>query len=149
MVETDVGDRYVLEALEKGGWSLGGEQSGHVIFRDLATTGDGILTGLQVLDVVVRSGRPLAELAAVSGAPAPGAAQRAGGVRAGRWPTRPSCQAAIAEVEAGLGDAGPGPGAGQRHRARDPGHGGGGDAGGGRGRVRDPLPGGHEGPGVP
>ena len=64
-VETQVGDRYVLEALEEGAWSLGGEQSGHVIFRDLATTGDGLLTGLQVLDVVARSGRPLAELAAV------------------------------------------------------------------------------------
>ena len=65
LVETDVGDRYVLEALEKGGWSLGGEQSGHVIFRDLATTGDGTLTGLQLLDVMVRAGRPLAELASV------------------------------------------------------------------------------------
>ena len=65
LVETDVGDRYVLEALEKGGWSLGGEQSGHVIFRDLATTGDGTLTGLQLLDVMVRTGRPLAELASV------------------------------------------------------------------------------------
>ncbi|HWC09764.1 MAG TPA: phosphoglucosamine mutase, partial [Acidimicrobiales bacterium] len=65
VVETKVGDRYVLEALEEGGWSLGGEQSGHVIFRDLATTGDGILTGLQVLDVLQRSGRPLSELAAV------------------------------------------------------------------------------------
>ena len=65
VVETKVGDRYVLEAMEEGGWSLGGEQSGHVIFRDLATTGDGILTGLQVLDVVHRSGRPLAELAGV------------------------------------------------------------------------------------
>ena len=65
LVETKVGDRYVLEALEDGGWSLGGEQSGHVIFRDLATTGDGILTGLQVLDVVHRSGRPLSELAGV------------------------------------------------------------------------------------
>jgi phosphoglucosamine mutase len=65
VVETRVGDRYVLEALEKGGWSLGGEQSGHVIFRDLATTGDGILTGLQILDVMQRSGRPLAELAGV------------------------------------------------------------------------------------
>ncbi len=64
-VETQVGDRYVLEALEEGAWSLGGEQSGHVIFRDLATTGDGLLTGLQVLDVVARSRRPLAELAAV------------------------------------------------------------------------------------
>ncbi len=65
VVETTVGDRYVLDALEQGGWSLGGEQSGHVIFRDLATTGDGILTGLQVLDVMVRSGRTLAELASV------------------------------------------------------------------------------------
>jgi phosphoglucosamine mutase len=65
VVETAVGDRSVLEALEEGGWSLGGEQSGHVIFRDLATTGDGVLTGLQLLDVVVRSGRPLADLASV------------------------------------------------------------------------------------
>ena len=65
LVETDVGDRYVLEALEKGGWVLGGEQSGHIIFRDLATTGDGLLTGLQVLDAVARSGVSLAELAGV------------------------------------------------------------------------------------
>jgi phosphoglucosamine mutase len=65
LVETDVGDRYVLEALEKGGWSLGGEQSGHVIFRDQATTGDGTRTGLQLLDVMVRTGRPLADLASV------------------------------------------------------------------------------------
>src|SRR6202040_2708202 len=64
--ETQVGDRYVLEALDRGGWSLGGEQSGHVIFRDLATTGDGVLTGLQLLDLVVRSGRPLAELASTA-----------------------------------------------------------------------------------
>ncbi|HMC42410.1 MAG TPA: phosphoglucosamine mutase, partial [Acidimicrobiales bacterium] len=62
--QTPVGDRYVLEALEAGGWSLGGEQSGHLVFRDLATTGDGILTGLQLLDLVQRRGRPLAELAA-------------------------------------------------------------------------------------
>ena len=46
VVDTDVGDRYVLEALDDGGFVLGGEQSGHVIFRDLATTGDGLLTGL-------------------------------------------------------------------------------------------------------
>jgi len=61
--ETPVGDRHVLGALRAGGWSLGGEQSGHLIFPDLATTGDGILTGLQVLDVVARSGRSLADLA--------------------------------------------------------------------------------------
>ena len=65
VVETPVGDRYVLEALEEGRWSLGGEQSGHVIFRDLATTGDGLLTGLQVLDAMSRSGRSLADLASV------------------------------------------------------------------------------------
>jgi phosphoglucosamine mutase len=63
--ETAVGDRYVLEALERGGWSLGGEQSGHIIFRSLATTGDGLLAGIQVLDAVVRAGRPLADLASV------------------------------------------------------------------------------------
>jgi phosphoglucosamine mutase len=66
VVETQVGDRYVLEALEAGGFSLGGEQSGHVIFRDLATTGDGLLTGVQVLDLVRRAGRPLSELAAAA-----------------------------------------------------------------------------------
>jgi phosphoglucosamine mutase len=65
VAETKVGDRYVLEALEKGGWALGGEQSGHIILRDLATTGDGILTGVQVLDAMARSGRSLAELASV------------------------------------------------------------------------------------
>jgi phosphoglucosamine mutase len=65
VVETPVGDRAVLEALDRNGWTLGGEQSGHVIFRDLAPTGDGTLTGIQLLDVVARTGRPLAELAAV------------------------------------------------------------------------------------
>jgi phosphoglucosamine mutase len=61
--ETRVGDRYVLEALEAHGWSLGGEQSGHIVFRDLASTGDGILTGLLLVDLVLRQGRALAELA--------------------------------------------------------------------------------------
>jgi phosphoglucosamine mutase len=64
VVTTAVGDRYVLEALDRDGLALGGEQSGHVIFRDLASTGDGMLTGLVLLDVVARTGRPLAELAA-------------------------------------------------------------------------------------
>jgi len=64
VVETPVGDRYVLEALEDGKWSLGGEQSGHIVFADLATTGDGLLSGVQLLDLLVRSGRPLSELAA-------------------------------------------------------------------------------------
>ena len=63
VLETKVGDRYVLEALEAGGLTLGGEQSGHVIFREIATTGDGVLAGLQVLDLVQRSGKRLAQLA--------------------------------------------------------------------------------------
>jgi phosphoglucosamine mutase len=60
--ETDVGDRNVLLALEEKTWILGGEQSGHVIFRDLAPTGDGLLTSLLLGDLIVRRG-PLAELA--------------------------------------------------------------------------------------
>jgi phosphoglucosamine mutase len=65
LVETPVGDRNVLTALEERRLSLGGEQSGHVILADLATTGDGTLTGLVLLDVMARRGRPLSELAAV------------------------------------------------------------------------------------
>ncbi|CAN5840084.1 phosphoglucosamine mutase [soil metagenome] len=66
VVDTAVGDRYVLEALERDRLSLGGEQSGHVIFRELSTTGDGIMTGLLLADIVARAGRPLAELAAAA-----------------------------------------------------------------------------------
>lgn len=64
MVETPVGDRYVLEALDAGGFVLGGEQSGHVIHRDLATTGDGVLTAVQLLDAAVRRDVDLGEWAA-------------------------------------------------------------------------------------
>lgn len=63
VVQTPVGDRSVLVALDDGGFSLGGEQSGHVICRDLATTGDGVLSGVQLADLVKRAGRPLSELA--------------------------------------------------------------------------------------
>jgi len=63
VIDTKVGDRYVLEALAETGAVLGGEQSGHVIQTDLATTGDGLLTALCLLDVVVRAGRPLGALA--------------------------------------------------------------------------------------
>ena len=62
VTETPVGDRNVLAALESGGWSLGGEQSGHIVFRDRATTGDGILTAIVLADLVVRRQRSLAEL---------------------------------------------------------------------------------------
>jgi phosphoglucosamine mutase len=62
---TAVGDRYVLEALRRGGLSLGGEQSGHLVFLDHATTGDGLLTGLALLGRMRTTGASLAELAAV------------------------------------------------------------------------------------
>ncbi len=65
VVETQVGDRYVLEALESGKFTLGGEQSGHVIFTDVSSTGDGLLTGLMVMDLMVRTGRSLADLASI------------------------------------------------------------------------------------
>lgn len=64
VVTTTVGDRYVLEALAETGAVLGGEQSGHIIQTDVAPTGDGLLSALSVLDVMVRSGRSLADLAA-------------------------------------------------------------------------------------
>jgi phosphoglucosamine mutase len=63
VAQTAVGDRYVLEAMEAGGFSLGGEQSGHIIYGDLATTGDGLLAGMVLLDIVGRSGAPLSRLA--------------------------------------------------------------------------------------
>jgi len=58
-----VGDRHILEALEANGWAFGGEQSGHIVFRSLATTGDGVLSGLLLADLVRRRGVALAELA--------------------------------------------------------------------------------------
>lgn len=64
IVETNVGDRNVLAAMHERGLVLGGEQSGHVIFGELATTGDGVLTGLMILDLMARSGRKLSDLAA-------------------------------------------------------------------------------------
>ncbi|MER7758851.1 phosphoglucosamine mutase [Streptomyces sp. NPDC097619] len=65
LVQTAVGDRYVLESMKENGYALGGEQSGHVIILDHATTGDGTLTGLLLAARVAATGRPLAELAAV------------------------------------------------------------------------------------
>lgn len=63
MLRANVGDKYVLEEMLKTGATLGGEQSGHIIFRDgESTTGDGLLTALRLMDIMVRSGRPLAEL---------------------------------------------------------------------------------------
>jgi phosphoglucosamine mutase len=65
VVATAVGDRYVLEAMRSFGYTLGGEQSGHLIMSEHATTGDGLLTALHTTAEVVRSGQPLAKLASV------------------------------------------------------------------------------------
>jgi len=65
VLQTAVGDRYVLEAMNEGGYALGGEQSGHVIMSDYATTGDGLLTGLHLVAEMARQGKTLAELASI------------------------------------------------------------------------------------
>jgi len=65
LVRTQVGDRYVLEAMQKSGYNLGGEQSGHVVFLNHSTTGDGILTALRTLAVMQRQNQPLKDLAGV------------------------------------------------------------------------------------
>jgi phosphoglucosamine mutase len=62
VLRTAVGDRYVVEAMREGNFSIGGEQSGHLIFRDHGTTGDGLLAALQVLRVITESGKPLSDL---------------------------------------------------------------------------------------
>jgi len=64
LVRTQVGDRYVVEAMRAGGYNLGGEQSGHLVFLDHASTGDGLLGALQVLSLMLRTGKPVSELAA-------------------------------------------------------------------------------------
>lgn len=60
---TKVGDRYVMERMREGGFNIGGEQSGHIILKDHATTGDGLMAALQVLAVLVEKGVPMSELA--------------------------------------------------------------------------------------
>src|SRR5690625_1050145 len=62
-VKADVGDRYVMEEMRKGGFNLGGEQSGHIIFLDNSTSGDGMLSALQLVNIMKETGKPLSELA--------------------------------------------------------------------------------------
>ena len=65
MQTTKVGDRYVLEKMLEGGYNLGGEQSGHIIFLDEANTGDGQLSGAKVMEILAESGKKMSELASV------------------------------------------------------------------------------------
>jgi phosphoglucosamine mutase len=104
LVETPVGDRHVLAQLEARGLVLGGEQSGHVIVRDLATTGDGTLTGILLLDVIARRDRPLSELAAVV-QPLPQVLRNVGGIERAAVDAAP-VQAAVAAAQHELGDDG-------------------------------------------
>jgi len=62
VIRTKVGDRYVIEEMMRGGYNLGGEQSGHMIFGDFATTGDGVVSALQILRIMAETGKPLSEL---------------------------------------------------------------------------------------
>jgi phosphoglucosamine mutase len=104
VVETPVGDRYVLEAMLAGQHTLGGEQSGHIILADYATTGDGVLTALHLLAVLARRGVSLAEAAKVMTRypqvliNVPGDKERAA--------TSPELAAAVQEAEQTLGTSG-------------------------------------------
>ncbi|GHG46239.1 phosphoglucosamine mutase [Sinomonas cellulolyticus] len=103
--ETAVGDRYVLEEMRAGGYSLGGEQSGHVIFSDYATTGDGVLTGLQLAAQVARTGRTLKDLASVM-TRLPQVLINVRGVDKARVTADDGVAAAVAAAEAELGETG-------------------------------------------
>lgn len=103
VIDTPVGDRHVLEALHAGGFSIGGEQSGHVIVPEWGPTGDGLLTGLLLCDAVARSGRPLADLAAEIMERMPQVLVNVE-VDRGAAEVVDRLGEAIAEVEAGLGD---------------------------------------------
>lgn len=105
LVETRVGDRYVLAGMKLGDYSLGGEQSGHVIFSDHATTGDGVLTGLQLASRVAETGTPLSELAAVMDR-LPQVLVNVRGVDKSRAAGDEAVQAAVAEAEDRLGETG-------------------------------------------
>jgi phosphoglucosamine mutase len=105
VIETAVGDRYVLEAMKDGGFTFGGEQSGHVIMLDHATTGDGVLTGLHLLAAMVRRGRPLDELAKIM-TRLPQVLLNVRGVDKAKAQTSVELMAAIASAEAELGTTG-------------------------------------------
>jgi phosphoglucosamine mutase len=104
LTRTKVGDRYVVDAMRAGGSNLGGEQSGHVVCRDHATTGDGLIAALQVLAVMARANRPMSEIGRVF-TPVPQKLHNVrydGGAPLEAEPVRQ----AIAEAEARLNGAG-------------------------------------------
>jgi phosphoglucosamine mutase len=102
---SSVGDRYVLEDMESGHFNFGGEQSGHIIFADHSTTGDGLLTGLQLAAEMAHTGKTIAELAAVMTA-LPQILVNVGGVDLARLDTDSRIAGLVTELEAELGDTG-------------------------------------------
>lgn len=102
---SSVGDRYVLEDMESGEYNFGGEQSGHIIFADHSTTGDGLLTGLQLAAEMARTGKTIAELATVMTA-LPQILVNVAGVDLTRLDSDAPISALVTELEAELGDAG-------------------------------------------
>ena len=105
LIESAVGDRYVLEDLATSGASLGGEQSGHIILTEHSTTGDGILTGIQLAREILRTGKSLAELADVMNV-YPQVLINVAGVDRSRLAADAEVRAAVAAAEAELADSG-------------------------------------------
>ena len=105
VLQTAVGDRYVLEEMSRGGYSLGGEQSGHLIMSDYATTGDGLLTGLHLVAEMAQTGKSLAELASIMTV-FPQVLINVRDVDRSRASTDPTVVAAVAAASAELGDTG-------------------------------------------
>jgi phosphoglucosamine mutase len=105
VIQTQVGDRYVREAMLAGAHPLGGEQSGHIIMTDYATTGDGVLTAIRLLSVLARSGQSLAQLSRVMQR-MPQVLVNVGGVDRGRLPEADAVWQAVRDESDALGDRG-------------------------------------------
>ena len=105
VIQAAVGDRYVLEAMGEGGFNLGGEQSGHVILSEFATTGDGVLTGLMLAAQIASSGKSIAELAAIM-TKLPQVLINVSGVDRGAVKSNEELQAAVTAAELQLGSRG-------------------------------------------
>jgi phosphoglucosamine mutase len=103
--QAKVGDRYVLEAMKAGGFSLGGEQSGHIVMLEHATTGDGVLTALHLMNRMATSGQSLAQLASVM-TRLPQVLINVPDVDKSRAATDPELTAAVSKAQAELGDSG-------------------------------------------
>jgi len=105
VIKTAVGDRYVVEEMRRGGYNLGGEQSGHLIFLDCSTTGDGVLAALQLLAIIRRTEKPLSELAKIM-TPLPQILVNVRVKKRTDIMTVPNIAGAIKDIEAKLGSEG-------------------------------------------